>query len=258
VQMYDAVIGTFFTLTGDPMNPVLITDYTAGPSGGVDVNGWIAVPQAANFAPNINGQLLGFKTATLNGATVDMTGLVQGQSTTTKAPLQQNRFFKIRMIKREAGNALTEVVAGVSNAIAMFNTTYLHVPQFGSWMPQTSDEMGVACIDVQEMIGGGRGTGFTPITTALHVNYTAANPNLGAVSLTLYGPGGPYSITNVAPASSVPETFGTATELHNPVLVPINTLNKCAYTVKLSAELKLTNGESGFGSIEDWLSFCKS
>ena len=258
VQMYDAVIGTFFTLTGDPMNPVLITDYTAGPSGGVDINGWIAVPQAANFAPNINGQLLGFKTATLNGATVDMTGLVQGQSTTTKAPLQQNRFFKMRMIKREAGNAATEVVAGVSNAIAMFNTTYLNVPQFGSWMPQVSSEMGVACIDVQEMIGGGGGTGCTPITTALHVNYTAANPNLGGVSLTLYGPGGPYSISNVAPASSVPETFGTATELHNPVLVPVNTLSKCAYTVWLSAELKLTDGESQHGNVEDWLSFCKS
>ena len=258
VQMYDAVIGTFFTLTGDPMNPILITDYTAGPGGGVDADGWIAVPQASNFAPNINGQVLGFKTATLNAATVDMAGLVQGQSTTTKAPLQQNRFFKIRMIKREAGNAATEVVAGVSNAIAMFNTVYQNVPQFGSWMPQVSSEMGVACIDVQEMIGGGGGTGCTPITNALHVNYTAANPNLGSVSLTLYGPGGPYSITNVAPASSVPETFGTATELHNPALVPVNTLSKCAYTIWLSAELKLTDGENQHGNVEDWLSFCKS
>jgi len=258
VQMYDAVIGTFFTLTGDPMNPILITDYTAGPGGGVDADGWIAVPQASNFAPNINGQVLGFLTATLNGATVDMAGLVQGQSTTTKAPLQQNRFFKIRMIKREAGNAATEVVAGVSNAIAMFNTVYQNVPQFGSWMPQASSEMGVACIDVQEMIGGGGGTGCTPITNALHVNYTAANPNLGGVSLTLYGPGGPYSITNVAPAGSVPETFGTATELHNPALVPVNTLNKCAYTIILSAELKLTDGENQHGNVEDWLSFCKS
>ena len=140
----------------------------------------------------------------------------------------------------------------------MFNTVYNNVPQFGSWMPQVSNEMGVACIDIQEMIGGGGSTGCTPITNALHVNYTAANPNMGGVSLTLYGPGGPYSIENVAPVSSVAETFGTATELHNPVLVPVNMLSKCAYTVIMSVELKLTNGENQHPNIEDWLSFCKS
>jgi hypothetical protein len=114
------------------------------------------------------------------------------------------------------------------------------------------------------MIGGGGGTGCTPITSAIHVNYTAANPNMGGVSLTMYGPGGPYSIQTVSPVSSVAETFGTATELFTippplpAVLVPINTLNKCAYTVILSVELKLTNGESQHSNIEDWLSFCKS
>jgi len=159
------------------------------------------------------------------------------------------------MIKREAGNAASEVVAGVSNPIAMFNTVYNNVPKFGSWMPQTANQFGVACIDLQEMIGGG--TGCTPITNAIHVNYTAANPNLGGTSLTLYGPGGPYSVENVTPASNVPETFGTATELHNPVLVPVNTLSDCAYTIIFSVELKLTDGEIQHGNIEDWLSFCK-
>jgi len=250
-----AVIGTFFTITNDPMNPVLITDYEVSPTSGMDAFGWIAVPQAANFAPNINGELLGFNTASLNAGNVDMAGLIQGQSTTTKAPLQQNRFFKIRMIKREAGNAASEVVAGVSNPIAMFNTVYNNVPKFGSWMPQTANQFGVACIDLQEIIGGG--TGCKPITNAIHVNYTAANPNLGGTSLTLYGPGGPYSVENVAPASNVPETFGTATELHNPVLVPVKNLSDCAYTVIFSVELKLTDGEIQHGNIEDWLSFCK-
>jgi hypothetical protein len=162
------------------------------------------------------------------------------------------------MRKRQAGNPATEVTAGVSNAVAMFNTVYQNVPQFGSWMPQTSDEMGVACVDIQELIGGGGGTGCTPITNQLHVNYTAANPNMGAVSLVLYGPGGPYSIQNVTPASSVAETFGTATELHNPALVSVGSLSKCAYTVVLTVELKLTDGENQHGNIEDWLSFCKS
>src|SRR5690606_28804027 len=151
---------------------------------------------------------------------VNMANLVQGQSTTTKAPLQQNRLFKIRMRKRQVGNPATEATAGVSKPIAMYNTVYNNVPQFGSWMPQVSNEMGVACIDIQEMIGGGGSTGCKPITNALHVNYTAANPNMRGVSLTLYEPGGPYSIENVAPVSSVAETFGTATELHNPVTDP--------------------------------------
>jgi hypothetical protein len=258
-QMCDVEIGTFFTLTGDPMNPISIIPYIVGNSaGGVDASGWIAVPQAANFAPNINGELLGLNTVTLNSATVSMAGLVQGQSTTTKAALQKNRFFKIRMRKREAGNAATEVTAGVSNPVAMFNTTYKAVPKYGSWMPQTRDEMGVACMDIQEMIGGGGGTGCTPITTALHVNYTAANPNMGSVSLSLLGPGGPYSIQNVSPVGSVAETFGTATELHNPALVPVSSLSKCAYTAILSVELKLTDGESQHSNIEDMVSFCKN
>ncbi|MEO8962391.1 MAG: hypothetical protein ABI325_10940 [Ginsengibacter sp.] len=257
-QMCDAVIGTFFTLTGDPMNPVIIVDYTVGAGTGVDASGWIAVPQASNFAPNINGVLLGFETSSLNSNTVNMAGLIQGQSTTTIAPLQQNRFFKIRMRKRQIGNPATEATAGVSNPIAMFNTLYNNVPQFGSWMPQVSNEMGVACIDIQEMIGGGGSTGCKPIIDELHVNYTAANPNMGVVSLILYGPGGPYSIENVTPSSSVAETFDTAKELHNPALVPVKTLSKCAYTVIMSVELKLTNGESQHSNIEDWLSFCKS
>lgn len=262
-QMCEAEIGTFFTFTGNPMNPVSIIPYKVGNvSLGVDAGGWIAVPQAANFSPNINGEILSLNTESLNAATVNMTGLVQGQSTTTKAPLQHNRFFKIRMVKRQVGNPASEVPAGVSNPIAMFNTVYKNVPQFGSWMSQTSDEMGVACINIQEMIGGGGGTGCSPITDALHVHYTAANPNMGEVSLTLSGSGGPYSIQNVAPLSSVAETFGTATDLFTipppVVLKPVNVLGKCAYTVKMSVELKLTNGEGQHGNIEDWLSFCKS
>jgi hypothetical protein len=258
-DMCEAEIGTFFVLTGDPDNPVAIIPYNVGiTSGGVDPSGWIAVPQAANFAPNINGALISLNTARLNAATVNMAGLLQGQSTTTIAPLQQNRFFKIRMRKRQVGNPGSEVSAGVSNAVAMFNTVYQNVPKFGSWMPSVSSEMGVACIDIQEMIGGG-GTDCVPITSQLHVNYTAANPNMGATSLTLYGPGGPYAITNVTPASNVPETFGTAQQLESGVIVvPVTDLKNCAYTVIFSVELKLTNGESQHGNIEDWMSFCKS
>jgi hypothetical protein len=258
-QMCEAEIGTFFTFTGDPLNPIAVIPYRVGNvSGGVDPDGWIAVPQDSNFAPNVNGVLLNLNTSSLNSANLSMAGLVQGQSTTTRAALQSNRFFKIRMVKRQVGNPASEVIAGVSNSVAIFNTTYESVPKFGSWMPQTRNELGVACLNIQELIGSGGGTGCTPITNALHVNYTAANPNMGVVTLTLYGPGGPYSIQNVSPTSAVAETYGTATELHTGVLVPVASLNKCAYTAILSVELKLTNGEGQHDNIEDWLSFCKS
>lgn len=256
-QMCEAEIGNFLINTGDPMNPIALVPYKVGNvSGGVTLDGWIAVPQAANFAPNINGVLLSLNTASLNSNAVNMAGLVQGLSTTTKAPLQPNRFFKIRMRKRQVGIPLSELPAGVSNPIAMFNTSYQNVPKFGSWMPSLANEMGVACIDVLEMVGGG--IGCTPITTAIHVKYTAANPNMGVVTLTLYGPGGPYAIRDIAPVSSVSETFGTAKELFNGAVVPINSLLNCAYTAYLSVELKLTDGENQHSNIEDWLSFCKS
>jgi hypothetical protein len=258
-DMCDAEIGQFITLTGDPMNPITSVPYGVGvTSGGVDAGGWIAVPQAANFWPNQNAEILSLNTAKLNGNTVNMAGLVQGQSTTTVAPLQPNRFFKIRMRKRQVGNPASEVSAGVSNPVAMFNTVYQNVPQFGSWMPDTSAEMGVACIDIQQMIGGGGSTGCTPIVNALHVNYTAANPNMGVVELKMYGPGGPYTIDNAAPVSSVAETFGTAQRLMKGGMeVPVNSLLNCAYTVILTAELKLTDGEYQHGGIDDWMSFCK-
>ncbi|MBK8568310.1 MAG: hypothetical protein IPN76_34635 [Saprospiraceae bacterium] len=143
----------------------------------------------------------------------------------------------------------------------MFNTLYANVPQFGSWTPQPSNELGVACIDIQEMIGGGGGTGCKPITDTIHVHYTAANPNMGAVSLVMYGPGGPYNLINNAPVGSVSETFGTAINLETqtspPTIEPVGNLKKCAYTIWLTAELKLTNGESQHAGIHDWMSFCK-
>lgn len=260
-QLGHAEIGNYITATPwDLLNPITEIPYVVNSSTGMDASGWIAVPQAGDFFPNTNGQLLVFNTGSLNAATVSMDGLIQGQSVTTKAPLQQNRFFKIRMIKRQAGNPLTEVIAGVSNAIAMFNTKYEDMPKHGSWMPKKATEYGVACLDIQEMIGGGGSTGCTPIIDAIHVNYTAANPNMGAVRLELFGPGGPYTMQNVAPAGNVAETHGTATTLVSQATglpVSITSLSKCAYTVILTAPLKMTNGESQHSDIDDWLSFCK-
>ena len=66
---------------------------------------------------------------------------------------------------------------------------YNQVEKNGSWVPARADGyLGALSIDVDELIGHG----CAKITSALAVLYTAAHPNLGSVSLSVTGPGGPY------------------------------------------------------------------
>jgi hypothetical protein len=223
----------------------------------VSFNGnWIIVPQSGtlpmsyNLALNNNGPLIKLISETLANTPVDMAGLVQGNSTTTINPLQRNRYFSLRMVKREAGNPASEVVAGVSRPIAIFNTKYLNVPQGGSWLPTTnSNELGVACLDLAELVTSG---GCSTITNTLTAKYTAANPNLGGVSLTMTGPGGPHSFAPVVFPTPGEEAYGTSAYTGNVASLP-----KCSYEVRVTAELRLTNGESQHVNIWDRVLFCK-
>jgi hypothetical protein len=83
----------------------------------------------------------------------------------------------------------------------------------------------------------------------LTVQYTAAAANLGSVSLSMSGPGGPYSF---APISSSPDTFGVAAPAFT-----IGDLPSCAYTVQLSVQVLLTNGDSHPDNLHDQVAFCK-
>lgn len=252
-QISNTVIGYTQQIVADPDNPIVTTDYAIHPQPGqqaVNFNGnWIQVPQLSNLILNQDGLVLRLISNTIMSGTVDMTGLVPGDSTTTIAPLQRNQYYQIRMKKREVNNAASELIAGTSRPIALFNTIYQNVPQKGSWLPTTADERGVACMDIEELSIGG---GCSVITNSLNVSYTAANPNLGTVSLSMTGPGGPHSFSPVVFTTAGQEAHGKAIYSGNVASLP-----KCAYIVRISAELRLTNGESQHLNIWDEVAFCK-
>ncbi|MEL6809734.1 MAG: hypothetical protein AAFP76_00175 [Bacteroidota bacterium] len=215
------------------------------------INNWVRVPQAGGIF--FNGSLLKLITNKLtdiaNGTPdeVDMSGLVPGA---TSAPLQKNTYVALRMRKREVGNPGSEVAAGFSRPLAVFNTKYKDVPQGGTWDPTgVSTELGIATVDLQELVDGGQ---CASIANSITANYTAANPNLGAVSLAMFGPGGPHSFDPIAFTSPGEEAHGAASYQGNVALLP-----NCAYEVRLSAELNLTNGEQQHPNIWDRVLFCK-
>jgi len=256
-QIANTVIGYRWRL-----NPLFEYDDIAinavGTQVPVGLNGnWIVVPQGGtvpyigyNLVLNNNGPLIDLISTTLANTPIDMAGLVQGNSTTTINPLQKNRYFSLRMVKRQAGNAASEVIAGVSRPLAIFNTKYLNVPKRGSWLPTTSSvELGVASLDLAELALSG---GCSTIINSLTAKYTAANPNLGGVSLSMTGPGGPHAFTPVVFPTPGQEAYGASTYVGNVANLP-----KCSYEVLFSAELKLTNGEYQHDNIWDRVLFCK-
>ncbi len=243
---------------GDP-NPIKSEDYTVNGNPGEKeanvVGGWIQVPQESNtfgpsgfFQPNGNQIRLNTRTV-VSWPSIDLTGLATGiSSTSTGKPLAQNRYFGLRMWARKVGDPTTEQVAGVCQQLAVNNTRYDNIERHPIWMLQTlSNQLGVAMVDIQQLIVGG---GCSGITTDLDVLFTAAQPNLGVVAMSMSGPGGPYSFT--LPAAVPGEQFGTAT----PNFV-VKDLNPCAYIVTLSVEMLLTTGDHIPDKLYDHIAFCK-
>lgn len=209
---------------------------------------WIQAPQysGGGFDIFFNGSLIKLISKNLAGGAVNKAGLIQGNSS---APLEKNRYFALRMWKREQGNDASKILAGFSRPLAIFNTEYDGVPQGGSWLPTVSNnELGIACLDLQELIGGG----CKKITNSITVNYTAANPNLGNVALKMYGQGGPHAFQPVVFPTPGEEAHGTSLYVGDAGALP-----SCAYEVRITAELKLTNGETQHDGIWDRVLFCK-
>ena len=97
------------------------------------------------------------------------------------------------------------------------------------------------------------GSGCAEITNALTVEYTAAHPNLGNVSIDMTGPGGPYSFTMVDDGGATPPNrYGHATPNFS-----VMNLVKCAYIVHLSIDLLLTTGDAVPDPLYDEIAFCK-
>ncbi len=245
---------------GDP-NPIKSESYTVNGNPGeleaIVVGGWIRVPQESNtFGPSgffqPNGNQIMLNTGLLGGwSDVDLTGLVTGQSSTsTGQPLAQNRFFSIRMRARKVGDPASEQVAGVCEQIAINNTLYDNILRHPAWMPQNlSDQLCVAMVDIQQLVVGG---GCAGIESDLDVQFTAAHPNIGNVSISMSGPGGPYNFTLPPPTPG--ERYGVAA----PNGFVVADLAPCAYIVTLSVQVLLTTGDHIPDNRWDQIAFCKT
>ena len=258
----ETIIGSRFDLTGDIMNPYEFTPYainqtTPGYEPVVLNGNWIKMPQIPNFAAHQDAEILSLNTAAITGTTtIDLNGMVIGSPTVPAIHAEvRDQYVALRMRQRQVGNASTEVVAGTSRPIALFNVRYDNVPQRGSWAPtKINGALIAASLDVNEVVEGAGGCG--KITTAIHVKYNARHQHLDTVALTMEGP----TIANPALAFSPitvsrPETVSTGVGV-TPTL-SVAALPNCAYLIKLTATVKLTNGENPGGTVEDYISICK-
>lgn len=226
-------------------------------------DGFVRVPQenaplgAGNFIANKD--MINLLSTTLaTWGSIDMVGVVAGQSTKSNgASLGHNRHFLLRMMVREEGDPGNGTQASVDRHIAVNNTGYINVSHHPTWAGTVDSPVGVGLLDIQELIDDG----CAEIGGQLHVLYTAAHPTLGGVTLSMTGPGGPYSFTLPPTPPPVPapdvapgEVFGTAT----PDFV-VSDLAPCAYILEMWTGIKLTTGNSGgeAGSLHDMIAFTK-
>jgi len=233
------LVGLF---TFDPVEAVL------------DSQGWIQVPlPSPSYFPT--GDLLRIDTHSLtNPPHLDETGVLAGSH--SSHPLAEDVYFGIRMRVRNVGDPSSEFDAGTCHHIAIDNTLYSNVTHQPSWRnltdPDPPGDLAVYLVDVQELLGT---NACTQITNSLTVLFTAAHPNLGAVSLRMDGPGGPYAFTMTPAAGSTPQDYygtavsdGTWTADH---------LKPCAYLITLTVDVNLTDGDNDPGPLIDQRPFCK-
>jgi len=220
--------------------------------------GWVQVPQESNvndaggnFAPN--GNLINLNSVKMATWTdINIAGITAGQST-APAGLGADKFFGLRLRVRRIGMPATEVTAGTCEKVAIYNVHYDNVTHKGTWAPVLeSNQLGVAMVNVLEI-----GTGCAKITNTLTIKYTAAHPNLGSVTITMDGPGGPYNTTLADDVGSTPANrFGTGSVVL-PMGQSIANLDKCAYLVKMGVVILLTTGDASPLPIGDEVAFCK-
>ena len=230
-----------------PLHTLHFTPLVVTPGAG----GWIQVPLSSpTYVPT--GDLLQLNTEILTGTPhLDETGVVAGAS--ASQPLAEDVYFGIRMRVRNVGDPASEIDAGTCHHIAIDNTLYDNVTHQPAWRNLTDPpgDLAVYLVDIQELLGP---HGCGQITNSLTVLYTAAHPNLGATTLRMDGPGGPYAFTLTPDAASSPtDFFGTAA----PDGFVVSNLRPCAYLVTLSVGVLLTDGDHDPDPLIDQIAFCK-
>ncbi len=276
-QIRKTKIGTLEKVDTSVSPPRISTkDYVVGGTPDSDEvavtpNGnWIPMPQKSgvfsgdgSFVPNHDQIQLDSRTLATFAPAVDLTGIDAGDS--AEAPsgvsLVQNRQFEIRMLVREhplnsTPSASTEV--GHLEKIAVNNRLYDYV-RHPNWMSeQVNDGLAVAMVNLEEL----GSSGCEGIQETLNVRFTASHPNLGTVRIKVDGPGGPYRTT---PTPADPNVNGNGDEnLYGSIDfqqisggTKAEELKNCAYTVTLSAEVLLTNGDTVPSTRHDQIAFCK-
>lgn len=260
----------------DP-NPIKTKDYIIGDTPDSDelaasLNGvWIQVPQENNvfgsdgsFVPNGNQMQLNSRTLATFTPNVDLSGLDAGNSSTsTGKSLVQNKHFSLRMIVRKKGDSSSETVAGLLERIAINNRLYDYV-RHPNWMAENvNGGLAVVMVNIDQL----KSSGCEEIKDKLDVLFTAAHPNLGNVSISMKGPGGPYSIAVPHPGSgggTAEDRYGTANSISyapgsgSSGPVDVKDLKPCSYIVTLSVQVLLTTGDSVPSNRHDQISFCKA
>jgi hypothetical protein len=230
-------------------------------------DGWIELPPMFPTPPMVppsltqwrfvpGGDLLQLDTTTLLPfvALVDETGVVAGSS--ANAPLQTDVYYGVRMRTRDVGDLSDGSEAGTCEHIAIDNTRYENISHHPYWpggLFGHTHELAVSSIGIAELAEAP----CTDLDTSLTVQFTAAHSNLGDVSVSLEGPGGPYAFKLEPPAAETPgeNWYGTAI----PSGWSFPELSPCAYLLKLAVDVLLTTGDPGSdpAPLEDYIAFCK-
>lgn len=225
----------------------------------ISVDGWIQVPQENNWmspagAFASNGNMIELITQSLAPfAAQDETGTVAGSQ--AKHPLVQDLYFGIRMRVRQQGVPASETDGGTCVHIAIDDTLYKNITLHTDWdgglqtvPPLSQLPLAVCMLDIAELKAHPCGQ----IGDTLTVLFTGAHPNLGSVSISMTGPGGPYGFTLPA-IPEVGDYYGTATPAFT-----VSKLKPCAYLVTLEITVLLTDGDNYPDPRYDQIAFCKS
>jgi len=253
-QILPTMIGTSEKLVGASLEvSEVVVNGTASPTEIAvtpAADGWIAMPQEGDlstglFTPNLN--MIVLDTRTIAAWTPADVGAIMAGTALPPAGLEADQLFGIRLRVRQAGLPLTETDGGECQTLAIDNTLYDNVNKGGSWAPhQVSDQLDVASVNVQELIGSGCGG----VTSSLTVLVTAAHPNLGAVGLSMTGGGSTWGFT--LPPATPGQVAGAAANSFS-----VSAMPSCAYIVTLETQVLLTTGDTVPPPVYDQLAFCK-
>ena len=234
-------------------------------------DGWIQVPPMFPVAPMVTGSgwrcvpgsdLIYLDTTTLTSfvASIDETGVDAGMS--ANAPLQTDVHYGVRMRMRDQGDTGDGTDTGTCSHIAINNSRYVNVSHHPYWpggLFGATNELAVASIGIAELVSHP----CSLLTQSLTVEFTAAHSNLGPVTVTLEGPGGPYAfdLNPASPEVAGENWFGTATpQLFGTPPVPrwtFASLLPCAYLLEISVTVLLTTGDGVPNALVDYVAFCK-